>query len=236
MPFALFENENVADDLSEDAPFQSGVSNFDTESTSPEKGILIPWASEGDASWVYYDVAIACLLDNGVVVHRHLPQASKANDTLSSVDITDANIDKITGRGVNLKSVDDYDDVVQRMAHSRYWFRLYGQAMRVGHQVPIPGLKTVAGVKAIPHDENPQWGYNKIVGNYSGVPLWYAQWSLWYTVSDPPKTAQVPPPNLAAHIAGDVKLPDGMQAPFSQPDDEAEASNPIQFMNPLQGP
>lgn len=220
-------NENVSNGLSKDAQFQVGVSDFDTLGKPAESGILLPIASDASASWVYYDVALACQLDSGIVVHRRLPQVDNTADTLASCMITDKDIDKLTGKGVNLISNDKFADVVQRMAHAQYWFRLYGQAMRVGYQIPIPGLKQVGGVKAIPHDENRQWAYNKIVGNYSGVILWYAQWSLWYTVAAPPVSQQVPPPNLAVHIAGDAKLPEGMQSPFSQPDDNAQTTMPL---------
>jgi len=165
-----------------------------------------------------------------------LPQVNNNADTLASCFISDPNIDKITGRGVNIISNDEFTDTIQRMAHSVYWFRLYGQAMRIGLQVPIPGLKTVGGVQAIPHDANPQNAWNKIVGNYSGLPLWHAYWSLWYTVAEPPTSQQVPPSNLAQHIAGDVKLPDGMQAPFSTPDDLAQSTNPLQQQTQLQNP
>ena len=203
--------------------FQQGISNQDNGATPIEKEILLPTPTER-ATWVYYDVALGCALDSGIVVHRRLPQVDNEADTLASCVITDPNIDVLTGRGVNLKSNDAFEDIVQRMAHSRYWFKLWGQAMRVGEQIPIPGLKTIGSVKAIPHDQNPQWAYNKIVGNYSGQVLWYAQWSLWYTLASAPTTQQDPPQNLAQHTDG--KSYDGLQAPVSKPDDNAMAQGP----------
>lgn len=225
--FNLFQDTNVAQGLPAKGQFQAGVSDFDPEGLTVERDVLIPIARDPEATWVYYETEITCFCDSGIVVHRHLPQGDYDPATLASCFIDDANIDKLTGRGVNLKGIDSYSDTVQRMAHTQYWFRLFGQAMRIGHQVPIPGIKTIGGVPAIPHDDNPQMAYNKIVGNYSGSPLWYAAWSLWYTTAVPPAANQTPPPNLAAHIAGDVTLPTGMQAPFSQPDDEAESTNPL---------
>lgn len=235
---AIFQNENVTQGLPKTSRFQAGVSNFDPGGVPPEQNVFLPGNPLDTASWVYYDICLASVLDPGIVTHRHLPQVDADPDTLASCIITDPNIDKITGRGVNLISNDQYEDVVQRMAHSVYWFRLFGQALRIGEQVPIPGLKTVAGVKAVPHDANPQNAWNKIVGNYSGLPLWHAYWSLWYTLASPPKKQQVPPPNLAQHISGDVKLPEGMQAPFSVPDGAAQSTNPIKpptLLNPLPG-
>lgn len=235
MAFQFFENENEANGLPKNSQFQVGISNFDP-GTQPEKGIMLPSMTDPAASWVYYDIALACLLDSGIVTHNVLPTVDNTADTLAFCDISDPAIDVMTGRGVNLKSNDDYKDIVQRMAHSRYWFRLYGQAMRMGHQVPIPGMKSIGGVKAIPHDDNPQFAYNKIIGNYSGLVLWHAVWSLWYTVSEPPAKQQVPPANLAQHIAGDVKIPDGIQSPFSQPDNLAQKSQPSQLLrDPVRG-
>ena len=230
-----FKNENIAQKLPKNAKFQAGVSNYDPPGRPVEQGITLPWASLGEASWVYYDVTLLNVLDSGIVVHRTLPQYDRTADTLASCDITDPTIDRLTGRGVNTISNDKFTDIVQRMGHSRYWFRLFGQAMRIGYQVPIPGIKRVADVKAIPHDENPQWAYNKIVGNYSGAPLWHAQWSLWYTVAEPPKAQQTPPQNVAVHIGGNVVLPKELQAPFSQPDDEAQNTRgpTPTFQNPL---
>lgn len=235
MPFALFQNENVAQGLQKNSQFKAGVSDYDPPGVPVEQNIVLPGTQDAAASWVYYDIALACVLDSGIVAHRHLPQVNKAADSLASCVITDPDIDLLTGRGVNIISNDQFSDTVQRMAHSVYWFRLYGQAMRIGFQVPIPGLKKVGGVTAIPHDANPQNAWNKIVGNYSGLPLWHAYWSLWYTVAEPPISQQVPPPNLAQHIAGDVKLPDGMQAPFSVPDGDAQSTNPLGLGNIIPG-
>lgn len=184
------------------------------------------------ANWVYYDVALGCKLDSGIVVHRTLPQVDSDWDTLGSCDITDPGIDVLTGRGVNLISNDTFQDTVQRMAHSQYWFRLWGQALRVGEQIPIPCIKTIAGVDAVPHDNNPQWAYNKIVGNYSGQVLWYAQWSLWYTLASAPKSQQLPPQNLSEHTDGTST--NEMQAPFSKPDDNAVSFNQ-ELQNPIRG-
>lgn len=226
--FDVFENTNKTLNLPVRSRFKAGISNFDPPGRVAEQGALLLGSQEASASWLYYDIALACVLDSGIVVHRHLPQVDNVADTLASCNLSDPTIDRITGRGVNTISNDTFSDTAQRMAHSVYWFRLYGQAMRIGYQVPIPGLKVVCGVPATPHDANPQNAWNKIVGNYSGLPLWHAYWSLWYTVAEPPMAQQVPPPNLAQHIAGDVQLPEGMQAPYSVPDAMAQSTNPLQ--------
>lgn len=204
------------------APAKTKLTNVDTYGISAETNVKLPLANER-ANWVYYDIALGCMLDSGIVVHRTLPQVDSNWDTLGSCEITDPSIDMLTGRGVNLQSNDSFQDTVQRMAHSQYWFRLWGQAMRVGEQIPIPSIKIIAGVKAVPHDKNPQWAYNKIIGNYSGQVLWYAQWSLWYTLASAPKIQQKPPQNLAQHTDGTSS--NEMQVPWSHPDDNAVLSN-----------
>lgn len=196
--------------------------NEDPPGVPVEEGVLLSTPNER-ANWLYYDVTLGCVLDSGVVVHRRLPQVDNEYDTLGTCDIDGADIDALTGLGVNLKSNDRFEDVVQRMAHSQYWFRLWGQALRIGEQVPIPRLKEVAGVKAVPYDQdNPQWGYNKIAGNYSGQILWYAQWSQWYTLAKPPRRDHLPPQNVGQHIAASKLVPVGMQSPWSLPDDNAQ--------------
>lgn len=209
-----------------------GESRTNVDSSQPivEQDVLIPWSSDPAASWVYFDCGIGVMLDSGIVTHNRLPQVDRTHDTLSSVDLAYPNLDKIIDAGVHLVSNDQYTDIVQRMGHSRYWFRLWGQALRVGYQIPIPAIKVIGGVPAIPHDKNPQWAYNRIVpgANYGGVPLYHAQWSLWYTTSKPPtreteKELFVDP---AAHINGAARLPNEIQVPFSDPDDNAVRNTP----------
>lgn len=226
MPFI---NENIAVGLPEDSEFEVGASDIDSGGIL-ERNVLLPWPSDSRASWVYFDCTLGVMMDSGIVVHNRLPQVDRTPDTLAMCDFNDPNLDRLTLGGVNLRCRDQYTDIVQRMGHARYWFRLWGQALRVGYQVPIPGIKTIGGVPAIPYDKNPQWAFNRIFpgGNYSGVILWHAAWSLWYTTAIPPVTQDIPAADPFAHINGDAPLPDklGVQAPFSQPDDNAVVSAP----------
>jgi hypothetical protein len=98
--------------------------------------------------------------------------------------------------------------------------------MRVGNQVLIPGIKTIGGVPAVPYDRNPQWAYNRIApgGNYSGVVLWYAQWSLWYTTAVPPVSNVIPAVDAVGHVNAQTPAPVGMQSPYTQADDDVVAA------------
>ena len=223
MPFV---NENVAAKLSTTNPYQVGESNVDNNEVL-EQNIALPWAADPAGSYVYYDCTVGVMLDSGIVVHNRLPQSNPNKiDTLATVYTDDPAFEHLTAYGVNLNSKDQYKDIVQRMGHSRYWFRLWGQALRIGYRVPIPGIKTIGGVPAIPYDKNPQWAYNRIApgGNYSGAILWHAAWSLWYTTDAPPVNSQIPEVDPSAHISGSTPPPAqqrGMQMPYSQADDSA---------------
>ena len=179
-----FKTSNVSLGIPPNTRFQVGASNVDTEGVGKvEDRVLLPFPSEPAISWVYYDCTIGVMLDSGIVIHNRLPQIDNAPDTLASCLLDDSNLAKIGSfgaNGVNLKSKDQYTDIVQRMGHSRYWFRIWGQGLRIGFQVPIPGIKTIGGVPAIPYDRNPQWAFNRIApgGNYGGIILWHAAWSL----------------------------------------------------------
>lgn len=228
MPFL---NENVARGLPAKGAFQAGVSDVDGGAFL-EQGVLLPAATDPAGSYVYYDCTVTMMLDSGIVVHNRLPQVDNAPDTLASAMLDDTGLDTITGVGVNLKCRDQYTDIVQRMGHARYWFRLWGQALRVAYQIPIPGIKSVGGVAVTPHDANPQMAYNRIFpgGNYGGLALWHAAWSLWYTTTVPPTDNAFPTADAAAHISGSAPVPQGIQAPYSQPDSNATqgvASIPI---------
>lgn len=224
-----FNNNNVSDGIPKNSRFQVGRSDVDSATPVVERGAVLPWPTDPSLSWVYFDCAVGVMLDSGIVVHNRLPQVNNLADTLSAGDIEDPNFSVKTSDGVNLKCRDQYTDIVQRMGHARYWFRLWGQALRVGYKVPIPGMKMVGGVPAIPYDKNPQWAFNRVFpgGNYSGVVLWHAQWSLWYTTAvSPHDSKDIPALDLAAHINGDIAVPKGMQSPFSQPDDDALPNRP----------
>lgn len=216
--------ENVAAGLSQGSKFKAGISDYDPGKVI-EQGVKLPWPSQPNISWVYYDCTVSAMLDSGIVVHNRLPQIDNTYDTLGMCDFNDPNLDTLINGGVNIHSNDEYTDIVQRMAHSRYWFRIHGQALRIGKKIPIPSLKTVGGVSLIPHDNNPQWAFNRIAPgvNYNGVILWHAAWSLWYTTLTPPRTQFIPAADPSAHISEATPQPptSGIQAPYSQPDDNA---------------
>lgn len=217
--------------------FQVTPVNFlnDQDTNRPlESGIVLPFANDPIGSYLYYDCIIGVALDSGIVVHNRLPQVDRTPDTLGAISYDDPNLNQEISNGVSLKCLDQYTDIMQRMGHSRYWFRMWGQAIRVGYKVPIPRLITIAGVTAIPYDKNPQWAYNRIIpgSNFGGVFLWHGVWSQWYTTSTPPINNTIPVADPSALVTatnfplGNPELPNGIQVPLSTSDDNATQPPP----------
>ena len=220
-----FQDTNVALGIPKKGAFQVGESDVDA-GTVVERGVMVPFPA-GAGTFVYFECNRMVVLDSGIVVHNRLPQVNNAPDTLSVTSIDDPKLDQFSGWGINLKCNDQYADIVQRMGHARYWVRLWGQALRLGYQVPIPSVKSIGGAPAIPYDKNPQWAVNDIAPgcSYGGALLWRAQWSLWYTTAVPPSSNVLPAADPTAQQLGQaVPLAPpsgGMQVPLSQADDDA---------------
>lgn len=210
---------------------QQGVTDAD-DGTVIEQGSQLPAPNSPQAGWLLYDCELEVRLDAGLVKHMPLPQSAFTPDTLSSVDVANPAVQDSLKTGVNLVSNrGGVPDVIQQVATSDYLFILRGYGLRVAYQIPIPGLVTVAGVPAYPHPRQRVIG-PKLAGNYGGVPLWFAEWELWYYVTLPPRGGQVPPANLAMRIRGDALAPDFVQAPYGVPDANAVQGAVLQPTGP----
>ena len=234
--FQTLMNENVVAGLSPRNDWQQGISNYDSGGNNLEKGVVLPYIVDAGVSYLWYDCQIDCYLDSGIAIHRTLPQSNYDDDSLGVTGMFSTTLNTLTNDGVNLKSNGTFTHIKQRMADSIYRFCLRGNAIRVAYRVPIPKLLSVGGVEAVPDDEQPQYAMNKLAPmNLSGVPVFFAEWRLWYTVLNAPKSEQEVPPNLAAHIRGDQELPEGLQVPYTTPDQDAQTSLPTQLRNPIAG-
>jgi len=221
----VFVNENVARGVT-GANVKAGISNVDNAAQQPEQQISLPWALNPAFSWLDYHNDLEVRLNPGTILSKPLPQHTTTPDTLASVSISplDDTVAEASKLGINLTSQNSYEDTVFQMATPTFYFILSGRAMRMGYKIPIPGLVTVAGVKAIP--TSPQVASQSTIGNVGGVPIYAAQWELWYLIELPPKREQAPPPNFALHIAGDQVPPDSIQVPFSPTDTNAVIAMP----------
>ena len=231
---SLMIDENVAAGVTT-SNFLEGVNNLDP-GTIIEDTAKLGYVVDPATTWLNYFCTIIEDLDPGVVIHKILPQQQTPIDTLAS-GLFDAATppaiqgalkqaglggstlyQKLTDVQANLTSQGKFTDIVQRMATSTYKFCLFGYAWRIAYRIPIPGIVTVGGVPAIPIYPQRVKRDSAIVGNYQGSPLYYSLWELWYQVAVPPKQTQLPPPNVAEHIAASDALPSGIQLPFSGPD------------------
>lgn len=195
---------------------------------SPEAAIVLPWNSDPVVSWLAYEIWLECRLDAGMVRHKPLPQAAAPVDTLAAAYIDRPKYGPFAG-GTNVGAQSRVLDVIQRMATSTYRFLLRGYALRAGYQVPIPGLVSIAGQPAVPDGE--QWGYNRLVANWNGIPVFFAAWSLPYMVAiAPASTPGAPtyapvPANPALRMRADVELPDATLVAVTTKDERAQSGS-----------
>jgi hypothetical protein len=228
--YRFFKDENLAAGLPPGTITtpQSGISDADSGSII-EKNISVPWVIDPAASYIQYNNWIEINLDAGIALHKTLPQYPTPVDTIASTFATQVNSQlpdfdfDTNSNGVNTISQSRVQDLVQRMATSTYRFVMRGSGVRAGYQIPIPGLRSVAGVAATPGEI--QRAANIIIANASGVPIWFAYWELWYYITMPPKAQQLPPPNLAEHIGANQQLPAAIQVPYSPVDFNAVQTN-----------
>lgn len=225
MTFRFFLDENKAQRLG-GSNFQAGVNNVDIVSQQPETILQLPWCVDPRVSYLFYECTIGIHLDAGMVLHKPLPQQTGAADTLASTFVSPLSSDlSSTIKGANFVSVDKFQDVAQKMATSDYRFVLFGRGARFGYKVPIPGLKMVAGCEAFP-DQMQRVVGPRLVGNYSNIPLWYAEWELWYFIISPPSEDQQAPPKVDQFIAETTPVPGFIQPPYSLPDPNSVAAAP----------
>lgn len=222
MPVPFWKDENLVQGVP-GGSFQAGISNVDDGSLM-EQYFTVPWVINQAASWLDYRCWVECELDSGAALHKPLPQTPRDYDTIAAGFVSDANLDS-NKSGVKLQSAyapAGFTDVIQRMATPLYRFVLKGYGLRAGYKVPVPGLKTVAGVPVTPAER--QWSRgNVMVGSVGYIPLWWNQWELWYFVALPPQGEEIPPDNLSEHLSSSVQVPEAIQVPYSPADSAAAA-------------
>jgi hypothetical protein len=200
------------------------VPNKDNKDILPEKALPLPYLADPAASYLDYRCWVECVLDAGMVLHKSLPQKQASVDTLASDFIDNKLLDQNKKSGVNIKPAAQTVDTIQRMATSTYRFVLKGYGIRIGYQIPIPGLKSVGGMTAVPQGE--QRAYNALAGYaLGGIPIWFARWEISYVLVGTPTGTTAPiPPNLGAHIYPNTPLPQTVALPQTPIDMSAVAS------------
>ncbi len=183
-----------------------------------ENVIDLPWGVDPAVSWLDYRCQVDVELDSGVVLHKILPQNDPTVDDLSTVDINDPNMDEVDDKGIDLHSFSTSTDIIQRMASSTYRFILRGRGIRAGYKIPIPALRKVGNAVPIPERQR---AVQVIIGQFGGVPVWFAQWEISYIIAGPIGQAtddnDVVPFNPALKIRPDAELPVAIALPVPAP-------------------
>lgn len=208
------------------------VPDSDQKSVFPEDVLSLPWTLDPEFSWMDYNCWVEITLDPGMTFHKPLPQRAWAADDLGTVAIDDPRMDASV-QGANINSNCTADDFVQRGATSTYTFVLRGTATRVGYQVPIPKILQVGGQTAYP--DTPQWGFNRLVGNLSGIPVWFAAWQKQYFLPKSPSGSSVQAPvpfNPALKIRPDAQLPETVSIARALQDPRATTQSTLRSVPP----
>ncbi|MBX9682132.1 MAG: hypothetical protein K2X38_25520 [Gemmataceae bacterium] len=206
--------------------YQVGINDVDAGAIM-EQNLQIPWVRDPEQSWLEYSCWMETRLDPGIVTHFPMPQEYREWDQLGTDAPNSAGMATRQNGGPNLVSNANYTGVVQQMAVSRYRVILKGAGVRAGYQPSIPKLVSIGGQDAIPDGEQVVDG-PRIIGNYGGVPVYFASWVIPYTVALPPTRNETPPTNLAERIGAvsPENLPRAIQVPFSAPDSNSVTSGP----------
>lgn len=74
-------------------------------------------------------------------------------------------------------------DILQQSGAGRYSIWIVGRGVRAGHKIPRPAILQVGNRPAVE-----SWGIfpNGVVGNYFGVPVYWAQWAIQYYLDRAP--------------------------------------------------
>lgn len=91
-------------------------------------------------------------------------------------------------------------DTIQQRCTPTYKVALCGYAVRAQYKIPLPMLASIAGVPPVPSH---QWAeVDKVIANWSGVPMYSRQWRLEYDLDKLPTDADIVTPGNPAVFIG----------------------------------
>ncbi len=142
-------------------------------------------------SWYEYDAAIIPYRERPVVRQSILqPEESYIPGGMTESEA--ASLD------FNFGAAGGTSDIMQTGGRPRYGARFVGSALRVGHKIPRPALRTIGGQTA---QETRGAFLLRPVSNLLGIPLWSAKWVIDYVLSNSPGKV-TPPDKLDECISG----------------------------------
>ena len=130
-------------------------------------------------------------------------QGSPGTSTLTSAgldapdqqNVPQANVVGV-GTLVNQQANNPPTDLFQQLGSPSYVAVLRGSAIRAGYKIPLPMLTTVGGANAMPAYQEAT--ADEIIGNWSGVPIYYRRWHLEYNLDSLPDNGNVVTPGNPA--------------------------------------
>jgi hypothetical protein len=209
------------------------VNPADAQIPSPawETQVDLPWNVDPETTWIDYRCEVEVQMDSGMALHKILPlQAFPDVDSLGAVAIDDPTMDLEDTDGTIIEGESMGTDIIQRMATTEYRFFLRGYGIRAGFQIPIPDLIQVGNAQVTPERQR---AVQVIIGQFAGIPMWFAQWESSYIISVPPGvgTGQPVPFNPALKIRPDAQLPAAVVLPLP-PDQIPEGGGAGQGQGP----
>ena len=131
-----------------------------------------------EESWLEYDAHVYVYRDRALVRQSIMQRPENEDPDFNPQD---------TG-GLVIPPAGGQPDILQRGGKSRYTASLVGHAKRAGHKIPKPALRQVGGADTVEIDAK---FFQKITGNWLGVPIYQATWVILYSLASEP--GDVPP-------------------------------------------
>ncbi len=187
----LLANSDLIVDLCEGGQAKIPVSTATTDD-KPSKATGGPTVSleSASATWIYYQCNLSFDEDDRVIRHKPLTGASKTTTVPPTVNATGSVQAAAGSTGANAPTVKSgVKDITQRVSSPSYNVTLYGEALRIGFEIPAPELTNVGGVKLTQLYANIDQG---VVARLGLIPIYKATWVIGYLCDDDPTKIPVP--------------------------------------------
>lgn len=206
---------------------QAGIGPIDKSPAPAPKDVPSLPAPAQEGSWIEYVNAIGSRVKSGVVKHKPIPdvvadiqQAARAQQIANLMNkgaVSLGGAIGLLGRIANLAPlITDLDkkitgltpsgdkgaqaDKFQQAHTPEMEIVMAGYAVRAGFHIPVPELIALNGQVAVPID---QQGTQFSIGNFGGVPWYYAEWLLVYQVEHLPPEQEIQyPQNPLTDVPG----------------------------------
>ncbi|MEI7673283.1 MAG: hypothetical protein WCK00_14325, partial [Deltaproteobacteria bacterium] len=148
---------------------------------SPELGIANQTPNT-ETSWLTYS-AVPTIYENSPNCRQAILQAPPTPEGDIAIDATVSAPSPGSLSGPKFANATGTPDVIQQNGQPRYSAIVRGYATRAGYPIPRPNYATIgAATTTHKHTEFNPW----TAGNYLGVVLYAASWTIWYDLDKSP--------------------------------------------------